>query len=99
MLRLLRHSRERGARRWPLWTFLVNTGLRIGKALALRWANVDHARGWVAVAENLDRKGIGRHEDRDGRARRPADRAGAGGAVSGTSRDRRDAERRRLGAD
>jgi DNA-binding CsgD family transcriptional regulator len=55
--RLLRHSRERDARRWPLWAFLANTGVRIGEAVALRGANVDLARGGITVAEDLDRRG------------------------------------------
>jgi integrase len=38
-----------------LWDFLANTGLRIGEALALRWANVDLDGGWFLVAEDLER--------------------------------------------
>ena len=30
-----------GDRLWPLWAFLLGSGLRIGKLVWLRWANVD----------------------------------------------------------
>ncbi len=44
------------AAQWAaLWTFLANTGLRIGEALGLRWADVDLASGWFRVARDLDR--------------------------------------------
>lgn len=39
---------------YPLWVFLAHTGLRIGEALALRWANVDLDGGWFTVEEDLD---------------------------------------------
>jgi integrase len=57
--RLLTHSEEEfranGNDLYPLWVFLANTGLRIGEALALRWANVDLDGGWFTVEEDLDR--------------------------------------------
>ncbi len=96
--RLLRHSRERDARRWPLWTFLANTGLRVGEALALRWANVDLARGWISVAEDLDRKGAaGATKTESGEREIPLTAPAL--AALRAQRDRQDAERRRLGAD
>jgi integrase len=38
-----------------LWTFLAYTGLRIGEALALRWADVDLDGGWFTTSESLGR--------------------------------------------
>lgn len=52
--RLLAHTGTTGDRTHALWCFLANTGLRIGEALALRWANVDLQAGWFTVEEDLD---------------------------------------------
>jgi len=54
VLRLLRHSQDENDPNYPLWVFLAHTGLRIGEALALRWANVDLDTGWFLVEEGLD---------------------------------------------
>ncbi|CAA9291199.1 MAG: hypothetical protein AVDCRST_MAG77-4744 [uncultured Chloroflexi bacterium] len=53
--RLLATTDPNGGRWVPLWTFLANTGLRIGEALALRWANVDLDKGWFTVEETRQR--------------------------------------------
>jgi integrase len=40
-----------GDRAWPLWAFLMGSGLRIGELVWLRWPNVDLARRTVHVVE------------------------------------------------
>lgn len=40
-----------GDRTYPLWAFLLGSGLRIGEAVWLRWANVDLQRRKVHVVE------------------------------------------------
>ena len=55
--RLLHRSKTENDPNYALWVFLAHTGLRIGEALALRWANVDLAGGWFFVEEDLERGG------------------------------------------
>jgi integrase len=40
-----------GDRTWPVWGFLLGSGLRIGELVWLRWPNVDLARRRVRVVE------------------------------------------------
>jgi integrase len=40
-----------GDRTWPLWAFLLGSGLRIGELVALRWPRVDLDVGVVRVVE------------------------------------------------
>jgi integrase len=40
-----------GDRTWPLWAFLLGSGLRIGELVALRWPRVDLDAGVVRVVE------------------------------------------------
>jgi integrase len=40
-----------GDRTWPVWAFLIGTGLRIGELVWLRWKNVDLDRRVVRVVE------------------------------------------------
>lgn len=42
---------EHGDRLWPLWAFLLGSGLRIGEMLWLRWPNVDFERNAVRIVE------------------------------------------------
>jgi integrase len=42
---------QRGDRLWPLWAFLLGSGLRIGELVWLRWRNVDLERRLVRVVE------------------------------------------------
>lgn len=40
-----------GDRTWPVWAFLLGTGLRIGELVCLRWPNVDLDRRFIRVVE------------------------------------------------
>jgi integrase len=40
-----------GDRTWPVWAFLLGSGLRIGELVALRWPRVDLDVGVVRVVE------------------------------------------------
>jgi integrase len=40
-----------GDRTWPVWAFLLGSGLRIGELVALRWPNVDLRHRVVRVVE------------------------------------------------
>lgn len=40
-----------GDRTWPIWAFLMGSGLRIGELVCLRWANVDFNRSLVRVVD------------------------------------------------
>jgi integrase len=40
-----------GDRTWPVWAFLLGSGLRIGELVWLRWSNVDLRAGLVRVVE------------------------------------------------
>lgn len=40
-----------GDRTWPVWAFLLGSGLRIGELVALRWPNVDLDNQMVRVVE------------------------------------------------
>ncbi|MGH8997343.1 MAG: tyrosine-type recombinase/integrase [Acidimicrobiales bacterium] len=40
-----------GERTWPVWAFLLGSGLRIGELVALRWPSVDLEAGAVRVVE------------------------------------------------
>jgi integrase len=40
-----------GDRTWPVWAFLLGSGLRIGELVALRWRNVDLKKEVVRVVE------------------------------------------------
>jgi len=41
----------KGDRTYPVWAFLMGSGLRIGELVALRWPNVDLDEGMVRVVE------------------------------------------------
>jgi len=38
-------------RTWPIWAFLLGSGLRIGELVWLRWPSVDLDRRWVRVVD------------------------------------------------
>jgi integrase len=40
-----------GDRTWPVWAFLLGSGLRIGELMALRWRNVDLDKKVVRVVD------------------------------------------------
>jgi integrase len=40
-----------GDRTWPLWAFLLGSGLRIGEAVSLRWGSVDLGRRHARVID------------------------------------------------
>jgi integrase len=40
-----------GDRTWPVWAFLLGSGLRVGELVALRWRNVDLNESVVRVVE------------------------------------------------
>lgn len=40
---------------YELFLFLIDTGCRIGEALALTWKDVDFDRGWVVISKSLVR--------------------------------------------
>lgn len=46
-----------GERTWPIWAFMLGTGLRIGEVVWLRWPRVDFDRGELAVVEFASRVG------------------------------------------
>ncbi|MGD0256069.1 MAG: site-specific integrase [Acidimicrobiales bacterium] len=46
-----------GDRTWPIWAFLLGTGLRVGEVVWLRWPCVDLERGELAVVEFVSRVG------------------------------------------
>jgi integrase len=46
-----------GDRTWPIWAFLLGTGLRVGEVVWLRWPSVDLERGELAVVEFASRVG------------------------------------------
>jgi integrase len=57
----------------PLWLLLVTTGLRLGEATGLTWANVNLEAGTLAVRQALQRqrgKGFQFVEPKTGRSRR-----------------------------
>lgn len=98
VLRLLKHSQLTEDRCWPLWTFLATTGLRIGEALALRWANVDLDTGWFTVMEGIDRSGtIGETKTESGERDIPLTAPGV--AALRAQRERQGVDRDLLGAD
>jgi len=98
VLRLLRHSQMTDERMWPLWTFLATTGLRIGEALALRWANVDLETGWITVSEGMDRsRTVAGTKTASGARDIPLTAPGV--AALRAQLDRQDADKQLLGAD
>jgi integrase len=49
-----------GTRHHSLWIFLVTTGVRLGEALALRWADIDLVEGRATIRRALQRqRGLG----------------------------------------
>lgn len=42
---------QEGDRLYPLWAFLLGSGVRIGELVWLRWSNVDLAAGHVRIVE------------------------------------------------
>lgn len=38
-------------RLWPLWAFMLGTGVRVGEVIALRWASVDFDRRVVRIVD------------------------------------------------
>jgi integrase len=49
-----------GTRHHSLWIFLVTTGVRLGEALALKWADIDLVEGRATIQRALQRqRGIG----------------------------------------
>src|SRR5260370_2134292 len=45
-----------GTRHHSLWIFLVTTGVRLGEALAIRWADIDLNEGRVTIRRALQRQ-------------------------------------------
>src|SRR5713101_565495 len=45
-----------GTRHHSLWIFLVTTGVRLGEALALRWADLDIVEGSATIRRSLQRQ-------------------------------------------
>lgn len=52
---LLSHAESAGDYRWPLWTLLLNTGLRMGEVMGLRWEDVDTAARRLTVRQQVQR--------------------------------------------
>jgi len=49
-----------GTRHHSLWIFLVTTGVRLGEALALKWADIDMVEGNATIRRALQRhRGVG----------------------------------------
>jgi integrase len=49
-----------GTRHHSLWIFLVTTGVRLGEALALKWADIDMVEGTATIRRALQRhRGVG----------------------------------------
>ena len=49
-----------GTRHHSLWIFLVTTGVRLGEALALKWADIDLVEGRATIRRALQRqRGVG----------------------------------------
>jgi integrase len=49
-----------GTRHHSLWIFLVTTGVRLGEALALKWADIDLVEGHATIRRALQRqRGLG----------------------------------------
>lgn len=49
-----------GTRHHSLWVFLVTTGVRLGEALALKWADIDMVEGNATIRRALQRhRGVG----------------------------------------
>jgi integrase len=49
-----------GTRHQSLWVFLVTSGVRLGEALALRWADIDFVEGRATIRRALQRqRGVG----------------------------------------
>ena len=46
-----------GDRTWPIWAFMLGTGLRIGEVVWLRWSRIDIDRRELAVVEFASRVG------------------------------------------
>jgi integrase len=61
---LVRFLAAAEARR-PLFEFLADTGMRIGEALGLTWADIDYDNGLIRVHRQLTRHRV------QGRSRRP----------------------------
>lgn len=45
-----------GTRHHSLWVFLVTTGVRLGEALALTWADIDFVEGRATIRRSLQRQ-------------------------------------------
>lgn len=61
-----------GSTYYPIWLLAINTGLRRGELLALRWDDVDRANSRILVRGSLDRtpgKGLETGDTKDGKAR------------------------------
>lgn len=62
-----------GTRHHSLWVFLVTTGVRLGEALALRWADIDFVEGGATIQRALQRHrgaGLAFVEPKSSRGRR-----------------------------
>jgi integrase len=47
---------SKGARWHALWALLIATGMRLGEATALRWQDIDFARGVATIQRSLQRR-------------------------------------------
>lgn len=54
-MQVLRGAEEAGDEFWALWVVLLNTGLRIGEALGLRWQDVNLDERQLAVSGQISR--------------------------------------------
>lgn len=53
--RLIADAEARGDPDWPLWALLVTTGLRVGEALGLRWADINLVAATLTVDGKVTR--------------------------------------------
>jgi integrase len=102
LARLLDTAHATGDRLASLWTVAVFSGCREGELLGLRWADVDLARGTLAVRRTLvdARGGAPRFgEPKTSRSRRTVTLPEEAVAALRAQRESQERERRRLGPD
>lgn len=89
-----------GTRHHSLWVFLVTTGVRLGEALALRWADIDLVEGRATIRRALQRqRGLGMVfvEPKSSRGRRTVSFPGETLEVLAAHREDLDRERSHAG--
>lgn len=78
-------------RTYPVWAFLMSTGLRIGELVWLRWENVDLDAHWVRIVEFVSTLGYDLSASA-GKSRGAVRRIDLDDAVVGILRDWREAQ-------